>query len=108
MLAPTNLSPVNRAVLSALALLAGAAMLALIALFALLFSAGRTVAAGEQAAMYAAGVDLVIGLVATIAYWTLNPGLNVLPRVLTSALFAILQTLLLGVLFVFTLVLLNR
>ena len=98
------MSPNLKAFLAALALLAGSAVLAVIALFTFAVTAGPSIAAGERAAVYAAVADLLIAVVAVGAYWFINRKLTVAPRLLATGLFAVLECLLLGALFVLTLV----
>jgi hypothetical protein len=102
------MSPTLKAFLAAFALLAATAIVAVIAMFVLAVTAGPSVAAGERAAVHAAIAYTLIAIAAVGAYWPINRGLTTMPRVLATALFGVLECLLLGALFVLTLVMLNR
>ncbi|MGQ0801092.1 MAG: hypothetical protein ACT4NL_13420 [Pseudomarimonas sp.] len=97
-----------KALVVALALFAASAMFADIALFMFAFTAGPSVAAGERAAVYAGIADIVIAVIAVAAYWSISRGLTVTSRIVATGLFVVLECLLLCMLFVLTLVILNR
>jgi hypothetical protein len=102
------MSPTAKAFLAAFAVLAASAIVAIVALFLLALTAGPSVAAGERAAVHAAIAYVLIAIVAVGAYWTINRQLTATPRLLATGLVAVLECVLLGALFVLTLVMLNR
>jgi hypothetical protein len=97
-----------RVLASASSLLAGSALAAIVALFALAFTAGASTSAGENAALLAGFIDLAIAWVAIAAFWTLNKQLPQTGRIALTGLFALFECTLLVLLFIVTLVLLNR
>lgn len=102
------MAPMSKCLLTGLVLWMASALLATLALFVLAFSAGTTVAGGERAALQAAVFNGLLGVTAVVVFHRMNVALDGIRRVLLSAGFALGECLLLGMLFLFTLVLLNR
>ena len=95
-------------ILIALACLIAATVLAVIVVFVLALATGPSIAAGERAALAAAVVNVLLWLAAIITFWFLSSSVQLLPRILGTLALAALQAIALAVVFLFTLVLLNR
>lgn len=97
-----------KAVLTASAFLVGSGALAVLAVFVVAVTTGPSVAAGSRAALVAGTIDVLIAVAAVASFWMVNRSLAVMPRILSTGLFAVLECMLLALVFLFTLVLLNR
>ena len=97
-----------KAVLVGAVLLVGSGVVAVVALFAVAVMTGPSIAAGEQAAVVSAVVDVFLGLTATVVFGIANRGLRPAWLAVATAAYAVLQFLLLGVVFLLNLVMLNR
>ena len=97
-----------KAVLVGVVLLVGSGVVAVVSLFAIAVTAGPSIAAGERAAVISGGIDVFLGLFATVVFGIANRGLKPVWLAVATAAYAILQFLLLGVVFLLNLILLNR
>ncbi len=102
------MSPTSKAVLFGFSFLAASAVLAVVVLFILAFTAGKTIAGGERAAMLAGLVDLTLAVVSIGLFWFLNGSSTLPARIVGTTIFTVLELATLALVFVFTLVLLNR
>ena len=97
-----------KALLVGLALLFSSGALAIVSMFVIAVTAGRTIAAGERAAMTSGAIDIFLALVGTLAFVLLNRRLKLPWLLLATALFAVCLVGMLAAIFLVNLVLLNR
>lgn len=102
------MSSLGKALLSGLGLLAASAFLACVATVVVVFTAGKTVAGGERAVLVAGGFDLLLACLTIALFWFWNRGSTLPGRLAGTALFAISEVGALALLFIITVVLLNR
>jgi hypothetical protein len=97
-----------KTVLIALACLGASVGIATLGLFVIALTAGPSIAAGEQAAAMAAGLDLLLWIGAVAAFWFLSRSIPLTARILGTLAFGVIELVALGFVFVATVVLLNR
>jgi hypothetical protein len=95
-------------VLVALACLGASVGIATLGVFVIAFSTGPSIAAGERAALMAAGLDLLLWVGASATFWFLSRSVPLAARILGTLAFGVIACVALGFVFVVTLVLLNR
>lgn len=97
-----------KALLAGVALLFSSGALAVASMFVIAVTAGRSIAAGERAAMTSGAIDIFVALVATLAFVLLNRRLKLPWLLLATALFVVCLLAMLVAIFLVNLVLLNR
>jgi hypothetical protein len=97
-----------KAILVAFLLLLAATATAVVTSLVIAVTAGPSIAAGERAALVAGGIDVGLGLIATVAFIVLNRALKPPWLILATLLFALGQFGVLALVFLMNLVVLNR
>lgn len=97
-----------KALVVGLALLFSSTAFAIGATFVIAVTAGPSIAAGERAALTSGGIEVFLGLAATLAFGLLNRSLKLPWLLLSTTGYALCQFGILAAVFLVNLVLLNR